>query len=95
MSIMINGKRRSMKRVIVLAVITMILLFDYATTPTVGYETVKIQQGDTLESVICENTEIPWRGNLQNRIIKTKEVNSINLDTLYPGDKVVIAVYKK
>lgn len=95
MSIMINGKRRSMKRVIVLAVITMILLFDYATTPTVGYETVKIQQGDTLESVICENTEIPWRGNLQNLIIKTKEVNSINLDTLYPGDKVVIAVYKK
>lgn len=95
MSIEINGKKRSLKRVIVLAVITMILVFDYATTPTVGYETVKIEKGDTLESIICENTEIPWRGNLQNLIIKTKEVNSINLDTLYPGDKVVIAVYKK
>lgn len=95
MSIMINGKRRSLKRVVALVAIILIVAFDYATTPTVGYETVKIQQGDTLESVICENTEIPWRGNLQNLIIKTKEVNSINLDVLYPGDKVVIAVYKK
>ena len=95
MYLVINGKKRSLKRVFLLAIVLLVIVGEVVFNPEIGYETVTVQQNDTLESIIIDNTDIPWRGNIQNLMIKTKEVNSTDLDVLYPGEKIVIAVYKK
>ena len=95
MYLVINGKKRSLKRVFLLAIVLVMIIGEVVFNPEIGYETVTVQENDTLESIIIDNTDIPWRGNIQNLMIKTKEVNSTDLDVLYPGEKIVIAVYKK
>lgn len=95
MYLVINGKKRSLKRVCLMAIVLVMIIGEVVFNPEIGYETVTVQQNDTLESIIIDNTDIPWRGNIQNLMIKTKEVNSADLDVLYPGEKIVIAVYKK
>ena len=95
MYLVINGKKRSLKRVFLLAIVLVMIVGEVVFNPEIEYETVTVQQNDTLESIIIDNTDIPWRGNIQNLMIKTKEVNSTDLDVLYPGQKIVIAVYKK
>ena len=95
MYLVINGKKRSLTRVCLLAIVLVMIAIEVVFNPEIGYETVTVQENDTLESIIIDNTDIPWRGNIQNLMIKTKEVNSTDLDVLYPGQKIVIAVYKK
>ena len=95
MYLVINGKKRSLTRVCLLAIVLVMIVAEIVFNPEIGYETVTVQENDTLESIIIDNTDIPWRGNIQNLMIKTKEVNSTDLDVLYPGEKIVIAVYKK
>ena len=95
MYLVINGKKRSLRRVGLLAIVLVMIIGEVVFNPEIGYETVTVQENDTLESIIIDNTDIPWRGNIQNLMIKTKEVNSTDLDVLYPGEKIVIAVYKK
>ena len=99
MYITINGKKRSLNRVIGFGIIVMIMATQFIfgrLDPTIGYREVTVQPGDTLESIIYENTDIPWRGNIRNLVYETKEVNSdTDLTTIYPGQKIVIAIYKK
>ena len=98
-SITINGQKRSLERVknIAWAMFFAAVLFvpSLPSDPEIGYQEVTVHYGDTLESILLANTDIPWGGHIQNLIIKTKEANSENLNTIYPGQQIRIAVYKK
>lgn len=98
-SITINGQKRSLERVknIAWALFFAAVLFvpSLPSDPAMDFKNVTVHHGDTLENIILENSDIPWGGHIQNLIIRTKEVNKANLDTIYPGQQIRIAVYKK
>ena len=98
-SITINGERRSLRRLenIAWVVFFVAVLFvpSLPSDPAMEFKSVTVHHGDTLESIILNNSDIPWGGHIQNLIIKTKEVNSADLNTIYPGQEIRIAVYKK
>lgn len=98
-TITINGERRSLERVknIAWALIfaALVIVPSLPSDPAMDYKSVTVHYGDTLEGIILNNSDIPWGGHIQNLIIKTKEANKANLDTIYPGQEIRIAVYKK
>lgn len=97
MSIMINGERRSLDRIGWLAFIIIMLAIQFLVVfdPEIEYKEVTVHHGDTLEAITLKNTDIPWRGDIRKLISKTREVNDADLGTIYPGQKLKIAVYKK
>ena len=99
MSIMINGQRRSLERVknIAWAVFfaAVVFIVSLPSDPAMEFKSVTVHSGDTLENIILNNSDIPWGGDIRKLISKTREVNDVDLGTIYPGQEIKIAVYKK
>ena len=98
-TIMINGQKRSLQRVKNIAwalfFAALVIVPSLPSDPDIGQQEVTVHYVDTSEGIILNNSDIPWGGHIQNLIIKTKEVNDVDLGTIYPGQKLKIAVYKK
>lgn len=99
MSIIINEQRRSLHRLENIAAVIFfaaaIFVVSLPSDPAMEFKSVTVHSGDTLENIILDNSDIPWGGDIRKLISKTREVNDADLGTIYPGQEIKIAVYKK